>query len=79
MISTKPTFPSWPLATLLAVSVVLTSTGPAVASEPNTQQGRADWTYWRGPLFNGTAEATNLVEDWDPDGGPGSNLIWKLE
>lgn len=79
MISTKPTFPSWPLATLLAVSVVLTSTGPAVASEPNTQQGRADWTYWRGPLFNGTAEATNLVEDWDPDGGPGSNLIWKRD
>ena len=39
----------------------------------------ADWTYWRGPNFNGTAEAENLVEDWDSEGGEGSNLLWKRE
>ncbi|MCC9644314.1 PQQ-binding-like beta-propeller repeat protein [Rhodopirellula sp. JC740] len=43
------------------------------------ENGSADWTYWRGPHFNGTAEAENLVEDWDADGGEGSNLLWKRE
>ena len=36
----------------------------------------ADWPYWRGPSFNGTAEASNLPDDWDPEGGEGSNLLW---
>ncbi|MEO9931709.1 PQQ-binding-like beta-propeller repeat protein [Rhodopirellula bahusiensis] len=39
----------------------------------------ADWTYWRGPNFNGTADAENLVEDWDSEGGEGSNLLWKRD
>ncbi len=38
-----------------------------------------DWPYWRGPKFNGTTEASNLPDDWDPDGGEGSNLLWKRE
>lgn len=36
-----------------------------------------DWTYWRGPFMDGTSVETGLVESWDPDGGEGSNLIWK--
>ena len=36
----------------------------------------ADWPYWRGPKFDGTAEASNLPDDWDPEGGEGSNLLW---
>ncbi len=39
----------------------------------------ADWPYWRGPRFDGTAEATGLPESWDPEGGEGSNLLWKRE
>jgi outer membrane protein assembly factor BamB len=39
----------------------------------------ADWPYWRGPQFDGTAEATGLPEDWDPEGGEGSNLLWKRD
>ncbi|TWT66622.1 outer membrane protein assembly factor BamB family protein [Allorhodopirellula solitaria] len=39
----------------------------------------ADWTYWRGPNFNGTAEAEGLVDDWDAAGGEGSNLLWKRD
>ncbi len=39
----------------------------------------ADWTYWRGPQFNGTAEATGLVDDWDAEGGEGSNLLWRRD
>ncbi|MCM2371193.1 outer membrane protein assembly factor BamB family protein [Aporhodopirellula aestuarii] len=40
---------------------------------------KADWTYWRGPLFNGTAEAEGLVDDWDAEGGEGSNVLWKRD
>jgi outer membrane protein assembly factor BamB len=36
----------------------------------------ADWPYWRGPKFDGTAKATNLPDNWDSDGGEGSNLLW---
>lgn len=36
----------------------------------------ADWSYWRGPAMNGTAEVTGLPDDWDPKGGEGSNVIW---
>lgn len=39
----------------------------------------ADWTYWRGPHFDGTADASGLVDDWDAAGGEGSNLLWKRD
>lgn len=39
----------------------------------------ADWNYWRGPNFNGSAKVTGLPETWDADGGEGSNLLWKRE
>ncbi|QDT02319.1 outer membrane biogenesis protein BamB [Rubripirellula lacrimiformis] len=39
----------------------------------------ADWPYWRGPSFDGTAVATGLPDDWDPDGGEGSNVLWKRD
>ena len=54
-----------------AVALVLSAV-PAAAQS-------ADWPYWRGPTYDGTAVASNLPEDWDPDGGEGSNLIWKRE
>ena len=39
----------------------------------------ADWPYWRGPQFDGTADASGLPADWDPSGGDDSNLIWKRD
>ncbi|MBA61540.1 MAG: serine/threonine protein kinase [Planctomycetaceae bacterium] len=36
-----------------------------------------DWTFWRGPGSNGISPETGLVDDWDPNGGPGSNVSWK--
>ena len=37
----------------------------------------ADWPFWRGPRFDGTAEATGLPDQWNPTGGQGSNLLWE--
>jgi len=39
----------------------------------------SNWTYWRGPNFDGTSATTNLPEDWNPKGGKGSNLVWKSD
>lgn len=44
-----------------------------------TSLAAADWPYWRGPKFDGTAEASGLPDGWDPEGGEGSNLLWKRE
>ncbi|MDA7893839.1 PQQ-binding-like beta-propeller repeat protein [bacterium] len=44
-----------------------------------TSAAAADWPYWRGPNFDGTAEATGLPDDWDPAGGDDSNVLWKRE
>ncbi len=38
-----------------------------------------DWLYWRGPEFNGISRATGLPDSWDPNGGEGSNVLWKRD
>ena len=43
----------------------------------NAEADPRDWTYCRGPEFSGTSRETGLVDDWDPQGGPGSNVAWK--
>ena len=36
-----------------------------------------DWPNWRGPQQNRVSMEKGLVEKWDPDGGEGSNVLWK--
>lgn len=49
-------------------------------SKPHAASGDPqDWTYWRGPEFNGASHATGLPDSWDPKGGEGSNVKWKRE
>jgi outer membrane protein assembly factor BamB len=38
-----------------------------------------DWPMWRGPQQNNSSTETGLVDSWNPDGGEGSNLLWKSE
>jgi len=49
------------------------------ASTSESQADPQDWLYWRGPEFNGISRATGLPESWDPEGGEGSNVLWKNE
>lgn len=44
-----------------------------------SQGSAADWTYWRGPEFNGVSHETGLVDDWDAKGGDGSNVAWQRD
>ncbi|MEZ6087222.1 MAG: PQQ-binding-like beta-propeller repeat protein [Pirellulaceae bacterium] len=57
----------------LSFLLLLTATAFGQADKP------ADWTYWRGPNFDGTSPVTGLPDSWDPDGGEGSNLKWHRE
>lgn len=36
-----------------------------------------DWPNWRGPQQNNISTEKGLIETWDPEGGDGSNLVWK--
>lgn len=36
-----------------------------------------DWPNWRGPQQNRVSMEKGLVEKWDPEGGEGSNVLWK--
>jgi outer membrane protein assembly factor BamB len=36
-----------------------------------------DWPNWRGPQQNRVSMEKGLIESWDPQGGEGSNLLWK--
>ncbi|WP_417740241.1 PQQ-binding-like beta-propeller repeat protein [Rosistilla oblonga] len=57
---------------LLILPTLLLLAGAAFGQAPKA----ADWSYWRGPNYNGTSSATGLPATWDPDGGEGSNLKW---
>ncbi len=45
-----------------------------VAEEAGTGE---DWPFWRGPRYDGVSLETGLIDDFDPDGGEGSNVAWK--
>ena len=38
-----------------------------------------DWTFWRGPEYNGISRETGLINDWDPRAGDGSNVLWQRD
>ena len=38
-----------------------------------------DWFYCRGPNYNNISYETGLIDDFNPDGGEGSNVVWFRE
>jgi len=51
-----------------------------IAAEPDITVGSfPDWPFWRGPLQNNTAPYEGLPDEWNPRGGPDSNVLWKSE
>lgn len=55
-----------PLSALLALALVSTANPPASA------QSLSQWSQWRGPNFNGTADATDLPTQWSTT----ENVAW---
>ncbi|MCC7476052.1 MAG: PQQ-binding-like beta-propeller repeat protein [Pirellulales bacterium] len=36
-----------------------------------------DWPNWRGPQQNRVSTEKGLIDTWNPEGGPGSHVLWK--
>src|SRR6188472_1081332 len=63
------------LSLIIATCAVATFAGQAAAQKADP----LDWPDWRGPYQNRTSMEKGLIDKWDPNGGPGSNLVWKRD
>lgn len=61
--------PTKPLFLLACLALWAATLSPAAAE---------DWTYWRGPYMNGRSYDKNIPDSWKPEGGEGSNVLWKI-
>ena len=55
----------------IACSIALADVCRAVTPDP------MDWPNWRGPQQNRVSMEKGLIEKWNPEGGEGSNVLWK--
>ncbi|MGE4657870.1 MAG: PQQ-binding-like beta-propeller repeat protein, partial [Gammaproteobacteria bacterium] len=55
------------------------SDSAGIGSVSDKAQPSFDWSHWRGPEYNGTSRETGLINSWNPDGGPGGNVLWKRD
>ncbi len=62
-------------AVLLAYAGTLSITAMHCAVAADQQS--MEWPNWRGPQQNRVSTEKNLIESWDPEGGPEGNLVWK--
>lgn len=60
-----------PLTLVFAASLLCLGLPHAVHADP-----MLDWTYCRGPAFDGTSPETGLIDTWNPRGGANSNVAW---
>ncbi len=75
----------WPLSTLPSnrrlASYVATLIGCWISftSMASAATDPMDWPSWRGPHQNGVSHEVGLIDEFDPKGGEGSNVVWKSE
>ncbi|MEX2316920.1 MAG: PQQ-binding-like beta-propeller repeat protein [Pirellulales bacterium] len=67
----------WSLLLLFAVSTA--AQAQQAYNVVRTGPDPLDWPNWRGPQQNRISMEKDLVDNWKPEGGAGSNLIWKRE
>lgn len=68
------------IALLLTTLVAVPTRGEdKQTSESGTPTDPLDWPFWRGPRYDSVSPETGLVDDFDPAGGPGSNVLWKRD
>ncbi len=82
----------WTAAFALLIAWSLAPTADVRATGPDTSNGATarapnetkdidplDWPFWRGPHYDGSSPETGLIDDFDPRGGEGSNVLWKRD
>ncbi len=78
MTRTNLTINSKLLAYLLVAGLTFAVASVAAAAPPSVIDPM-DWPSWRGPHQNGVSREVGLIEEFDPMGGDGSNVLWKSE
>lgn len=58
-------------------SVVAQSAPPQTTADTPIPEDPLDWLNWRGPSYNGVSIETGLADDFDPEGGPEGNVVWR--
>jgi outer membrane protein assembly factor BamB len=58
---------------ILVLTFIVATTTCWAQSKPDP----LDWPYWRGPEGNSISRETGLPDTINPEGGEGSNLLWK--
>ncbi|MEM9659512.1 MAG: PQQ-binding-like beta-propeller repeat protein, partial [Planctomycetota bacterium] len=53
--------------------------GAAICAAGASAIEAAVWPNWRGPQQNNVSTETGLIDRWNPNGGPQSNLLWKRD
>jgi outer membrane protein assembly factor BamB len=61
------------------VSVVCFATLLFLSSIAKAETDPMDWPFWRGPHGNSVSDEVGLIDEFDPKGGEGSNVLWKSE
>ena len=56
---------------VMAWLLALVGAGHAATTDP------LDWPNWRGPQQNRVSMEKGLIDKWNPEGGEGSNVLWK--
>ncbi|MFI4874502.1 MAG: serine/threonine protein kinase, partial [Blastopirellula sp. JB062] len=75
--ASKPATEKSPEAAMTKQAAPLTEAHVATDAKSGASADPQDWTYVRGPEYNGYSRATGLPDDFDPAGGEGSNVRWK--
>ncbi len=64
---------------VFAAQAADSATAPPPSSAAGQPGDPLDWPFWRGPRYDGVSLETGLIDDFDPRGGEGSNVLWKRE
>lgn len=64
-------------ATLAAAAFLVSASSEAKPELAHSETHSFDWTFWRGPMGDGSSTETGLIESWDPE--TGENLLWKRD
>ena len=69
----------WQMALAMLISACVPVALPAAPPATPSAAATLDWLNWRGPHYDGVSMETNLLDDFNPAGGEGSNLLWRNE
>lgn len=62
---------------MVALLICFVSVNAPLFAADSSRLPSTDWPSWRGPNHNSASDATGLIDEFDPKGGPDSGVVWK--